>query len=79
MRHHAPPHGHPLRQMDPPTPPAWAVPDRPTRAKAVDDIPSDVLRVRLLSAGLSPFLAGLLVRDRDTAGAKWRITQELTL
>lgn len=79
MRHVAPPHGHPLRHDDPPPRPAWARGARPTRSDVVDDIPSDVLRRDLEAAGLSDFVVDLLVKDRDTAGAKWRITQELAL
>lgn len=79
MRHVPPEHGHPLRQIDPPVRPAWATPDRPTNLAAVQRITQPVLRDRLEAKGLGPTVVDGLVRERSTAGAAWRITQELDL
>lgn len=65
--------------MDPPPVPDWARNhDRPT-SPIVDTYTDDELRIMLDEAYVRPYVAGLLVEQRDTAGAKWRITQELEL
>lgn len=59
--------------------PAWArTPARHAEPQSFDHLDDATLDRNLIECGMSPFMAQLTVEDRYTAGARWRIEQEMT-